>query len=707
MALRGALRRDLFAAFAIAFVASGLIASPPANVLRGLSLDILVPLRHVVFGLKRPPSAAPVAIVALDEETYRTPPFAGTPKVFWTPQIGAVIEGLHGAGAVAIGVDLIYPTSLESYLPGFERPYLRGLRRASEDGRLVLAKVQHRDQPIAPSPAQSFAVGHGANIRSVNLPDDADGVIRDAALMFRRDAAAGGGYETTFALELAARAKGSAPVIGEDGSVTWDGMVLADDPDGTIPIAFPGTTAAYPAYSFGDIVACVERGESDFLRTQFAGKVVLIGGFLDEEDRRLTSQRFSSAREQGANGPRCALPPPEGLGAPTSVRDAIPGVFIHAAVIDNLLNGEIANRPGGLVGWLIGFAIALAATGMARAMAPPAAAGAFAALAAGWTAAAILAFQALIVLPLLPALAAGGLGFAAMAGFRIMVTDRDKRRLRRMFGLYLSAKVIDRMVESGRIPELGGEEREVTVFFSDLAGFTRLSEGRTPSDLVELLNRYLSAMTDVIEEHGGFVDKYIGDAIVAVFGAPYDAVDHAAQAVRAAIACGDRLASLNREFAQGGEANFGQRIGINSGTVLVGNIGSHRRFNYTVMGDAVNLASRLEGANKAYGTEILVSEATALRCGTAVPLLEIDRITVVGRTEPVTIFVPLRADQEDSEKTYGAALSAYRAGRFDEAARSWAALVLIPGAAAMADRAAKMAAAPPTDWNGVTSLIEK
>ena len=128
--MRGAFRRDLLVALAIALVASGLLASPSANVLRGLSLDILVPLRHAVFGLRRPASAAAVAIVALDEETYRTPPFAGTPKVFWTPQLGAVIEAVHDAGAASIGIDLIYPTSLESYLPGFERPFLRILRRS-------------------------------------------------------------------------------------------------------------------------------------------------------------------------------------------------------------------------------------------------------------------------------------------------------------------------------------------------------------------------------------------------------------------------------------------------------------------------------------------------------------------------------------------------------------------------------------------------
>lgn len=705
--MRVALRRDLFAVLAIALVTAGLLASPRAQLLRGLSLDVLVPLRHAVFGLRRAPEAAPVAIVALDEETYRTPPFAGTPKVFWTPQLGAVIAALHDAGAASIGLDLIYPTSLESHLPGFERGFLRNLRQASRDGRLVLAKVQHRNEPILPTPAQSFAVGHGANIRSVNLPDDDDGVIREAPLMFERDSAEGAGYEIAFALELAARAKGNAPAIGEDGSVRLGGLLLADRPDGVVPIAFPGTTAAYPTYSLADIAACAEKGDTDFLRAQFAGKVVLIGTFLDVEDRKLTSQRFSRAPEEGANGPRCAFAAPQDLGVPTALRDEIPGVFIHAAFIDNLLNGEIARRLGGPADWLIVFAFALAAAGLARALVPLVAVGAYAVLSAIWMVVATLAFQALLVLPLLAPLVAGTLAFAAMSGFRFMVTERDKRRLHRMFGLYLAAKVIDQMVESGRSPELGGEEREVTIFFSDVAGFTRLSEGMTPNDLVELLNRYLSAMTEVIEDHGGFVDKYIGDAIVAVFGAPYDAADHAVQAVRAALACRDRLDALNREFAAADEPSIAQRVGINTGPALVGNIGSRRRFNYTVMGDAVNLASRLEGANKAFGTQILVSEETAARCPSDVPLLEIDRILVVGRDEPVTVFSPIGLDDGDIGGAYRAALAAYRAGRFGEAARAWARQDAVPAARAMATRAAELAASPPAAWDGVTRLSEK
>ena len=164
------------------------------------------------------------------------------------------------------------------------------------------------------------------------------------------------------------------------------------------------------------------------------------------------------------------------------------------------------------------------------------------------------------------------------------------------------------MVTSSRPPALGGEIRDVTVFFSDLAGFSSIAETMKPADLVALMNRYLSAMTDVIEAHGGFVDKYMGDGIVAVFGAPAEARTTRARACGGlALACVATLDALNAAAPRG--RPLAHRIGLNSGPALVGNIGSRRRFNYTVTGDAVNLASRLEGANKYFGTAILAAEA--------------------------------------------------------------------------------------------------
>ncbi len=198
-----------------------------------------------------------------------------------------------------------------------------------------------------------------------------------------------------------------------------------------------------------------------------------------------------------------------------------------------------------------------------------------------------------------------------------MLADRDERFLRKSFALYLAPEVVDSMVASGKMPALGGEIRNVTMFFSDLSGFSSIAETMTPGELVTLMNEYLSAMTDIIESHGGYVDKYIGDSIVAMFGAPADDPAHATNAVRAALKCHDKLAELNAGHPAFAGHGLSHRIGLNSGEAVVGNIGSRRRFNYTVMSDTVNVASRLEGANKYYGTAIMASETTKAQTGAA------------------------------------------------------------------------------------------
>src|SRR6185437_6191908 len=205
---------------------------------------------------------------------------------------------------------------------------------------------------------------------------------------------------------------------------------------------------------------------------------------------------------------------------------------------------------------------------------------------------------------------------------------RDKRFLRRSFSLYLAPAVVDRMIAAERLPDLGGEQRPLTIFFSDLADFTTLSENLSPGDLVRIMNAYLSAMTDIVEAHGGFVDKYIGDAIVAVFGAPHQDADHALHATLTAIECCRRLVALNDDGKSFLGRRLAMRIGLNTGEALVGNIGSRRRFNYTVMGDTVNLASRLQDLNKRYGTTILVSETTAEAVGERIAFEHLGEVQV-------------------------------------------------------------------------------
>jgi class 3 adenylate cyclase len=230
------------------------------------------------------------------------------------------------------------------------------------------------------------------------------------------------------------------------------------------------------------------------------------------------------------------------------------------------------------------------------------------------------------------------------------------------------------------------------------------------------MNEYLSAMTDIIGEHGGFVDKYIGDAIDGVFGVPVDDPDHGFHAVAAALACDAKLAELN---AAGLPAFRGMtlrhRIGIHTGPGLVGNIGSRRRFNYTVVGDSANLASRIEGANKAYGTSIMVSEDTAAAAGDRILWRELDRIRVVGRAAPLTVLEPLALAagatpaQRALAARYAEGLALFRRRQFAEAAAVFARTAAAdPPSAAFEARARRLATEPPNAaWEPVHNLDRK
>jgi class 3 adenylate cyclase len=397
------------------------------------------------------------------------------------------------------------------------------------------------------------------------------------------------------------------------------------------------------------------------------------------------------------------------------VRDTIPGVYIEANAINNLLRHDALREIDPYMGWALIVLAASGAAALAMGLSPLAAAGVVLACVALWAASATVAFAHGLVLPLLTVPPAAALTLATLLGYRFAVTDRARRLLRSSFGLYLAPAVIDRMVEAERLPELGGEIKTVTVLFSDLEGFTSLSEGLSPAALVELMNDYLTAMTDIIEAESGFVGRYIGDAIDAVFGAPVEDSEHAFHGVRAALACNERLAELNRDPAAFAGNRLRARIGVNTGETLVGNIGSRKRFNYTVMGDTVNLAARLEGANKVYGTSILVSEAVRAAIGARIDWREVDLVRVKGRDAPVAVFEPLGlAGETPPERlalaaSFDAALAAYRAGRFGEAAAMFAAIADVdPPASVMAQRARDLQAAPPPPpWDAVTTLETK
>jgi adenylate cyclase len=690
-------RRDLAVAAAIVAGASLFVLSPWGERVAGLSLDSAFALRHAVYGPARGPAQSHVAVIAIDEETHRTPPFADLPQALWTREMTPVLNAVLDADAKVVGFDVIFPTSVERFVPGFERDFLRALRAGSRDGRLLLGKVQHQTQPIRPFPGQSFAVGNAANIRAVNLIADADDAIRRVPLYLEAEEAGGGTRrEPGFALEIAARLAGKTPT-------------LAGIRDNAMTIDFVGGGRDVPIFSLADLRACAEKGDAAFFERHFKDKAVLIGTVLDVEDRKISSKRFIAGPEGAGAGPRCALAPRDDLVKAGFVREAVPGVLIHAAAIENFLRGRglidlspvqrlTVSLPGVALAALAALALPASLAGLA-----------LLGIAAVWTALATIALQQGLVVPWLDGLAVSILAAALLAGYRFAIADKDKRFLRQSFALYLAPAVIDKLVAGDKPPQLGGEEREVSVFFSDVAGFTALSEGLSPAELVSTMNIYLSAMTDIVEANGGFVDKYIGDAIVAVFGAPLADPDHARHAVNAALQCQAKLAALNADPAQPFRGRkLGARIGINTGAALVGNIGSTRRFNYTVMGDTVNLASRLEGANKYFGSAIMVSDATRTACGEdGIVWRELDRVRVKGRAAPVAIHEPLM--QGDFAGPYAQALALYRARDFAGAKTILEGVAARdPASAAFLARIDEVLADPPgADWDGVTTLEGK
>lgn len=226
------------------------------------------------------------------------------------------------------------------------------------------------------------------------------------------------------------------------------------------------------------------------------------------------------------------------------------------------------------------------------------------------------------------------LTFVSIVVYRVMTEERDKRRIRDMFGKYVSPAVVTEILESP--PELGGVDKDLTVLFSDIRGFTTLSEAMTPQELVNHLNLYLTAMTDIILEYRGTLDKYVGDEIMCFWGAPLPQEDHAILACRGALRQMERLEQLNSEWPAERRINIG--IGINSGIMTVGNMGSMGRMNYTLMGDNVNLGARLEGTNKQYGTNVIISENTYGLVKDRVVARELDNIRVKGKNRPVVIY---------------------------------------------------------------------
>ena len=355
----------------------------------------------------------------------------------------------------------------------------------------------------------------------------------------------------------------------------------------------------------------------------------------------------------------------------TPVQNIYPGVEVHANIISGILDDRIKHKPA----WTVGYEFVLLtviAVGMALLLplvSPLLAAIGTLAITGLVLAGTFVAWESNLILPLASPLLLILLMFMLHMSYGFFIESRGKRQLANLFGHYIPPELVDEMSESPEQYSLEGENREMTVLFSDVRGFTSISEGMDPKQLTQLMNALLTPMTRVIHKNRGTIDKYMGDAIMAFWGAPLHDSEHARHALYAAIEMMDELKIMQADFRQRGwpEVNIG--IGLNTGDMNVGNMGSEFRMAYTVLGDAVNLGSRLEGLTKNYGVNIIVSESTKA----AIPefvFRELDLVRVKGKNEPVAIFEPV-GHKNDLDKAVTSEISEYRKALKNFRAQSW------------------------------------
>ncbi len=398
---------------------------------------------------------------------------------------------------------------------------------------------------------------------------------------------------------------------------------------------------------------------------------------------------------------------------------AVPGVEVHAEIIDQILSGEFLTRPDWAPGAEIALAIVLTLILLAAVLSVGPLLGAIAALVviSGVAAISWFAFAngKMVLDPILPSLSVLSV-YIVVTALLLLLTDRERQFVRRAFAFYLAPAMVERLAEDPAALALGGETREITILFSDIRGFTSLSEKLDPQAITGLLNRFLTPMTDALLESGATIDKYIGDAIMAFWNAPLSTPNHPRQACLAALSMFKALEELNKTE----DVAIKIGVGLNTGQCCVGNLGSEQRFNYSAIGDSVNVASRVESLTKQYGLSILITENTTVHTS-GLALLEVDLVRVVGRSEPVAIFTLLGDEAFALSEEFRALfvahsrmIATYRAAKFAEAAEATTAVRKIAPASLHAyyDIYAKRIATlaedpPPSGWDGVFTVLEK
>ncbi|MEZ5967073.1 MAG: adenylate/guanylate cyclase domain-containing protein [Planctomycetota bacterium] len=688
----------LFAAAGIVVAACG--ATLLAHATGGLErLELLTQDARLASGLGRRPPDPHIVIAWVDQEAIDYARRGGVPFPWPRSMYEQVLGYLRRGGARAVAFDILFTE------PGVSAEDDRAFAAALEGSGVTAFKfVRYRDGgfedaenermrarglPAPPSlhlPAErGFAlpipeIEHAsARLGFVNVRDDADKTFRRYDLLRTWE----GKAYPSLALATAMAATGAEAADTDGRSLRFGDHAVPVDAEGRLQLAFRGGPLTFEHVQFVNIfesITRIEEGKAPIYPAErFKDCIVLVG---------INAEGYADV-------------------LPTPMSNDFPGVELHATALDNLLHGDALRRAGPT-------APSTVAAGVLGTLAVFATPGSVVpALVLGLVALLVLATSTLAfasgllvptAAPLLAALLAGALSFV----WRLTFEGRKRRELKRAFTSYMAPEIVAEVMRDPERIQLGGETRPVTLLFTDLAGFTGLAEHLRPDELVAFLNDYFTRMCDRVLDQHGIIDKFIGDAIMAMFGAPMPQPDHPSRALRAAVAMLAEMQRINAELVAAGKPPVQTRIGLHTGEAVVGNMGSDKRFDYTAIGDTVNLASRLEGANKAFGTFCLVSETT----WSAVPDQpgrEVGLVRVKGRAQPIRVFEPWPADatraMADDLRDYSAALVALRRGEVSEAVTSFTMLAARRPDDGVVRRYCQAMRAP--DWDGVFGLDEK
>ena len=496
----------------------------------------------------------------------------------------------------------------------------------------------HVDQPLKDFAENSKLLSH------VNAFPDEDGVNRSALLLAKV------GDKVLPSLGLGTYLAGNPGIKIER---TKNGLLLGGkeiplDKNGTALFQLRGPSKTHKTFNTASIIhsmVLIEEGEEPIVpKSELKDKYVLFG--------------YSAAGLHDQHN--------------VSIGGKYPGVEVHATVIDNILQNGFFKRVPLVFNYILAIALSIISALILLKASSHLKQGIFVLV--------LLVFPSLIAFGaasygyktelLLPAVSVASSLFLSV-GFSYLTEGRQKRFIKHAFKHYLSSHVIEELIDNPDKLKLGGERREISIFFSDLQGFTTISEKLEPEVLIEVLNEYLSAMSDIILDESGTIDKYEGDAIIAFWNAPLNVKNHAFKCVDSALQCQKVLAEMNPRLKEKAGTDLKMRIGIHTGPAVVGNMGASERFDYTMLGDSVNLAARLEGVNKQFGTFTMISEETQKQMGDTYPVRELARVEVVGRKEPVTVYEPMLQEEYESKKAdlekFDQALRLFYEEKFQEA----------------------------------------